>query len=76
MSQLYNGEQDYSPKIINDAAAALNLEPFELLMHPDRAMNYRKMHESALRIASDNPTPPSGPASNTPGTEARSGTHG
>lgn len=54
MSQLYNGEQDYSPPLVNAAAMALNAEPYELLMHPEKAMNLRKLRESALRIAADN----------------------
>lgn len=54
MSQLYNGEQDYSPKIVNEAAVALNAEPYELLIHPEKAMNLRKLRESAIRIAADN----------------------
>lgn len=50
MSQLYNGSQDYSPAIIDAAAAALNVEPFELLMPPDRAMAIRGLRESAAVI--------------------------
>src|SRR5690348_204233 len=42
MSQLYNNKQDYSPKIVNEAATALNVEPFELLMKPERAMALRR----------------------------------
>jgi transcriptional regulator with XRE-family HTH domain len=55
-SQIYNGKQDYSPKLVNEAAGALNLEPFELLMHPDRAMAYRRFRETALTIVADNTT--------------------
>lgn len=50
-SQLYNGVQDYSPKIVNEAAAALNVEPFELLMPYERAMNMRRFMASAIAIA-------------------------
>lgn len=50
MSQLYNGKQDYSPKIIADAARALHCEPFELLMAPDRAMRMRRYKEAALEV--------------------------
>jgi len=53
MSQLYNSKQDYSPKIVNEAAQALNLEPFELLMKPDRAMAFRRQREAALVLAHD-----------------------
>jgi transcriptional regulator with XRE-family HTH domain len=58
MSQLYNGEQDYSPKVVNDAAAALNAEPFELLLPPSRAMALRGMRDNAIKIAAENPAPP------------------
>lgn len=50
MSQLYNGTQDYSPKIIAEAAKALKVADFELLMHPDRAMALRQLQASAERI--------------------------
>jgi transcriptional regulator with XRE-family HTH domain len=63
MSQLFNGTQDYSPNIVNDAAKALNCEPYELLMHPDRAMRLRRVREDALRIVEDTtplPTPSTG----------------
>lgn len=51
MSQLYNGTQDYSPKVVNDAARALSIEPFELLMPPERAMALRKYQASAQEVA-------------------------
>jgi transcriptional regulator with XRE-family HTH domain len=53
MSQLYNNKQDYSPKLVNEAAAALNIEPFELLMKPERAMALRRQREAALVLAHD-----------------------
>ncbi len=52
-SQLYNNKQDYSPKIVADAARALNVEPFELLMKPERAMALRRQREAALVLAHD-----------------------
>jgi transcriptional regulator with XRE-family HTH domain len=52
-SYLYNNKQDYSPRIVNEAALALNLEPFELLMKPERAMALRKQREAALVLAHD-----------------------
>lgn len=51
MSQLYNGTQDYSPKVVNEAASALNVQPFELLMLPEKAMAFRKVQASAQEIA-------------------------
>lgn len=53
MSQLYNNKQDYNPKVVNEAAAALKVEPFELLMRPERAMALRRQREAALQIVHD-----------------------
>lgn len=52
-SQLYNNKQDYSPKIVREAAQALNVEGFELLMKPERAMALRRQREAALVLAHD-----------------------
>jgi transcriptional regulator with XRE-family HTH domain len=52
-SQLYNNKQDYSPKIVNEAAAALNVEPHELLMRPERAMALRRLRQDAVRLVED-----------------------
>lgn len=49
-SQLYNNKQDYSPKIVNEAAQALNVAPFELLMRPEEAMALRRQRDAALTI--------------------------
>lgn len=59
-SQLYNGVQDYSPKLVNEAAKVLNLEPFELLMRPEAAMAYRRHRAEALKEAklAEVPKPP------------------
>jgi len=57
MSQLYNGQQDFNSEILAEAAAALKIAPFELLMPPDQAQSYRRMRADALRIASDNRLP-------------------
>lgn len=53
MSQLYNGNQGYSPKIIAEAAAALQIQEYELLMPPEQAMAYRRLKKDALRIVED-----------------------
>lgn len=55
-SLLYNCRQDYTPDLVEQAAQALNLRPFELLMPPDEAIALRKLRESALRIAAEQPT--------------------
>lgn len=55
MSQLFNGTQDYSPAIVEAAAAALEVEPFELLLPPERAMALRDFKRAARVIAADPP---------------------
>jgi transcriptional regulator with XRE-family HTH domain len=56
-SFLVKGRQEYRRQDVNDAAAALNIEPFELLMHPDDAMSLRRLRETGLRIASEKRDP-------------------
>ena len=43
VSDLVTGKQRYNRDILNDIANALNLYPYELLMHPDDAMAQRRM---------------------------------
>lgn len=43
VSDLVTGKQRYNRDILNDIANALNLYPYELLMHPDDAMSQRRM---------------------------------
>ena len=50
MSQLFNGTQDYSPKVVNEAAAALHCETWELLMPPSKAMALRAFQETAREV--------------------------
>jgi transcriptional regulator with XRE-family HTH domain len=50
-SQLYNGTQDYSPKVVNEAATALNLMPFELLMQPELAVSIRRLRADPRLLA-------------------------
>lgn len=50
MSQLYNGKQDYSPEILRQAAEALQVEPFELLMLPERAIMLRQAVANARKL--------------------------
>lgn len=57
MSQLYNGGQDFSPKVLAEAAQALNCAPYELLMHPETAMAIRRLRQDALRIVEDSKPP-------------------
>ena len=53
VSLLFSGKQPYSPSVLKDVAAYLNLQPFELLMHPDRAMAYRRMSGAAATLVAD-----------------------
>ena len=50
MSQLYNGEQDYSPAVVNAAALALKVQTYELLMPPERAFAIRRALASIREI--------------------------
>ena len=49
-SQLYTGQQDYSPKVVNEAAQALKARPYELLMSYDEAMTIRSYRASAAEL--------------------------
>lgn len=44
------GKQPYDRDDINDVAEYLQLEPFELLLPPERAMSYRQLRASAEQI--------------------------
>lgn len=50
-SQIYNGVQDYSPKIVREASQALNVRDWELLMPYDLAMAFRRFQSSAEQVA-------------------------
>lgn len=47
---IYHGRTAYYRDLLNEVARALNVETYELLMHPDAAMSYRRQREAALRI--------------------------
>lgn len=53
-SELMNGAQRYNRDSLNEAALALNIQPYEILMHPADAMALRRLRDTALRIAADN----------------------
>lgn len=53
VSKLYNGEASYNRAIVNEAAWALNIQPYELLMHPEDAMALRRLRQSAITIAAE-----------------------
>lgn len=49
-SDVYNWQQ-YTQELIDVLAPWLNVEPYELLLHPSRAMAIRSMRKDAIRIA-------------------------
>ncbi len=51
-NQIYHGKQDYNPKIVADAAQALNAEPWELLMPYEQAMGLRRFRAAAKAVVS------------------------
>lgn len=57
VSHLVSGKQPYRREDVNEAAFALNLQPFELLMPPEQAMALRQLHASSLTIAAETRAP-------------------
>ncbi|KQM88632.1 hypothetical protein ASE67_02510 [Sphingomonas sp. Leaf23] len=55
MNQLYNGKQNFNPEILETAAVALHVEPFELLIPPERAMALRSFRDTAALVAKSVP---------------------
>ena len=54
VSELVNGKSRYNRDVVNTIATALNIYPFELLMHPEDANRIRRLRETALQIAAEN----------------------
>lgn len=52
-SKFWNGKYDYRREIVNEVAAWLEIEPYELLMAPDVALSLRSLRQSALAIAAE-----------------------
>lgn len=52
-NDIYNGKTGYYRNILNEAATALHIEPFELLMHPSEANHLRTLRKTALMIAAE-----------------------
>lgn len=57
MSEIWNGKTDYYRWLVNEFSRAMNIEPFELLMHPDEAFALRRLRTDAIRIAADTRQP-------------------
>lgn len=56
-SGLWNGTQRYTQERVDEAAEWLGIEPFEILIPPDRAVALRRMRESAYAIAAEGARP-------------------
>ncbi len=50
-SDLLSGKQRYNRDTLNEAAWVLDARPFELLLHPSVAMEYRQLHEAVRLVA-------------------------
>jgi transcriptional regulator with XRE-family HTH domain len=50
VSDLVTGKQRYNRDVLNDVAHALNIQPYELLMHPADAMAQRRMRRLAEQM--------------------------
>lgn len=57
VSLFASGKQRFHRDDINDLAAYLHLEPFELLLPPDRAMAFRAFRASAEQVIKEAPEP-------------------
>jgi transcriptional regulator with XRE-family HTH domain len=51
MSAIFNGKTGYYRDLVNALAAALQVQPFELLMPPEEAMAIRRLLSTAREIA-------------------------
>lgn len=52
-SQLVNRKLRWNRDHLSEAAFALHIEPFELLLHPDDAFALRRLRADAIRIAAE-----------------------
>lgn len=77
-SLMANDKQRYHRDDVNAVAAYLHIEPFELLLPPDRAMalrQYRANAETIVRLASQGEVP-SEPIRRSDNSDIRTGTTG
>jgi hypothetical protein len=51
MHGIYHGRTSYYRDIVNLVAGKLRIQPYELLMHPEQAMAYRRFRASAQEVA-------------------------
>ena len=57
VSLMLRGEQPYTRDALNELADYLHLKPYELLMHPEDAMNLRRLRAEMIRLAHEIETP-------------------
>jgi hypothetical protein len=48
-----SSKQKYTREEVNELADYLNIQPYELLMHPDDAMAIRRMQSSAIKMVAE-----------------------
>lgn len=60
-SEVYNGDQPYKRDMLNEVAAWLAIEPYELLLSPARAAQLRHFERAAVAIAAALPPQPERP---------------
>lgn len=51
ISLMVNGKQAYTREEVNELAAYLNIDPHELLMHPDKAFRIRRLQDDLIHLA-------------------------
>ncbi len=52
-NKLFHGRQPFNRDNLNEVAAWLGLEPYELLMPPDQALALRNLRQTAMLIAAE-----------------------
>lgn len=50
-SEIITGKQRYNQDAVEELADFLNIRPYELLLHPEDAMNLRQLRHTAAQIA-------------------------
>lgn len=50
-SEVFNGDQSYKREIVNEVSEWLQIEPYELLMPPQDALQLRQLRSAAMAIA-------------------------
>jgi hypothetical protein len=54
---VWHGEHPYRREVVNEIARWLKIEPFELLMPPDRALALRRLRQHAAAIVAEEAAP-------------------